>query len=205
MSTWIFVRHGESEANLLHEFSNHGSKHGLTELGVQQATILAEELITYPIKEIYCSPLLRAQQTAQIIGRKLQIATKPATALIEFDTGILEGKSDEESWTIYNEIFQDWIINRNLDRKFEGGDSFNSIQSRFLPFIRALQREHSNSEQALLFVGHGGTFLCMLPLILKNIEFDFATSHRLCNTGMVVAEETNGEILCRVWDGQVII
>ena len=38
-----FVRHGESEANLLHELSNRGLRHGLTDLGREQAGLLAEE------------------------------------------------------------------------------------------------------------------------------------------------------------------
>jgi len=205
MSTWIFARHGESDANLLHEFSNHGIKHGLTELGKQQSRILADKLINHPIKAIYCSPLLRAQQTAQIIGERLQIIPQAAHALIEFDTGNLEGKSDEKSWMVYQEIFQDWIINRNFERQFDAGDSFYSIQSRFLPFIRSLQQQYSKVDQAILLVGHGGTFLCMLPIILKNIDFEFATSHRLSNTGMVIVEEQNGDFICQVWDGKVII
>lgn len=205
MCTWIFVRHGESEANLLHEFSNHGIKHGLTELGMQQASLLTDQLVVYPIKAIYCSPLLRAQQTADIIGKRLEIVPRPVNALIEFDTGILEGKSDEQSWLTYHEIFKDWIINQNFDRQFEAGDSYYSIQSRFLPFIRSLQQQYSNGDQAILLVGHGGTFMCMLPLILKNIDYAFATSRRLSNTGMVIAEDKNEGIICRVWDGEVII
>jgi len=44
MVTWIFVRHGESQANLLHEFSNRGWKHGLTDVGIQQAHLLLDQL-----------------------------------------------------------------------------------------------------------------------------------------------------------------
>ena len=36
-----FARHGESEANLLHVFSNRGVKHGLTARGRAQAETLA--------------------------------------------------------------------------------------------------------------------------------------------------------------------
>ena len=39
-----FVRHGASEANLLHEFSNRGHKHGLTTNGKAQAATLAHLL-----------------------------------------------------------------------------------------------------------------------------------------------------------------
>ncbi|MBK9055673.1 MAG: histidine phosphatase family protein [Chloroflexi bacterium] len=41
---FYFVRHGESEANILHEMSNRGWKHGLTEKGREQAAALAYNL-----------------------------------------------------------------------------------------------------------------------------------------------------------------
>ncbi len=205
MTTWIFVRHGESEANLLHEFSNRGVKHPLTDLGVRQAMQLAQKLKGRSIAAIYCSPLLRARQTAWIIGRELTIAPRVAPALIEFDTGVLEGKSDEKSWQVFDDIFLDWLVHGNFTRSFEGGDSFTSIRARFMPFVQGLQAQFAGSAQSLLFVGHGGTYLSMLPAILTNIDFDYALAHRLTNTGMVIANERNGEFFCRVWDGQVII
>ena len=45
-----FVRHGESVANLLHEFSNRGFKHGLTERGFQQAEQLSQKLRGIPFR-----------------------------------------------------------------------------------------------------------------------------------------------------------
>ena len=58
---WIyFVRHGESEANLLNEISNRGLKHGLTERGRAQASALAEtlrlELCGRPVRVIEIDP-----------------------------------------------------------------------------------------------------------------------------------------------------
>ncbi|NMF56882.1 histidine phosphatase family protein [Pseudanabaena yagii] len=55
-----FVRHGESIANLLHEFSNTGCKHPLTENGINQAKLLADQLSGLQITQIYSSPILRA-------------------------------------------------------------------------------------------------------------------------------------------------
>lgn len=63
-----FARHGESEANLLHEFSNRGLKHGLTEEGRQQAATLAGKLEGISVAKLFSSPLLRAIQTAQILA-----------------------------------------------------------------------------------------------------------------------------------------
>ena len=45
-----FARHGESEANILQEFSNRGRKHGLTEKGKRQAERLADNLKSVPFR-----------------------------------------------------------------------------------------------------------------------------------------------------------
>ena len=66
-----FVRHGESTANLLREFSNSGFKHPLTEAGVEQARLVAHSLSGLQVERIYSSPVMRAVQTAQILGESL--------------------------------------------------------------------------------------------------------------------------------------
>ena len=66
-----FVRHGESEANVLQVISNRGWMHPLTEKGRQQANTLAEKLRGAGITKIYTSPLRRAVETAEILSRSL--------------------------------------------------------------------------------------------------------------------------------------
>lgn len=205
MVTWIFVRHGESQANLLHEFSNRGWKHGLTEAGIQQAHLLLDQLKQYPVDVIYTSPLLRACQTAEIVGQALGLVPQVAEALIEFDTGNLEGRSDSQSWDLYADITADWFERKNYLRGFEGGDNYTTILERFLPFFKSLQQRHVRSNQAVLMVGHGGTFHCVLPAILGNIDFDFVRKHALSHTGIVVAREIDDQLLCQVWNSQIII
>ncbi len=61
-------------ANLLHEFSNAGIKHPLTEEGVEQARTLALALSGLPIGQVYASPILRAVQTTQILSAALAVA-----------------------------------------------------------------------------------------------------------------------------------
>lgn len=205
MVTWIFARHGESHANLLHEFSNRGWKHGLTDVGFQQAHLLPDQLKPYPLAAIYTSPLQRACQTAEVVGQALGIVPQIADALIEFDTGSLEGKSDKHSWELYADITADWFERKNYSRRFEGGDSYTTILERFLPFFKGLQQRHAHSNQAVLMVGHGGTFRCVLPAILGNIDFGFISQHALSHTGIVVAREIDDKLLCQVWDSQIII
>jgi len=64
-----FVRHGESEANILRVISNRGYRYGLTVRGQQQAVTLAQHLQHVPISSIFSSPLRRAVETADILSR----------------------------------------------------------------------------------------------------------------------------------------
>ena len=64
MTTLIFVRHGESLANLQNLFAGHYDI-PLTELGHTQAERTAQYLDRYHIDHIYASDLQRAYQTAE--------------------------------------------------------------------------------------------------------------------------------------------
>ena len=79
-----FVRHGESTANLLWEFSNSGFKHPLTEKGIEQARAVARSLSGLQVEQIYSSPVMRAVQTAQILAESLQAPLEITEALREW-------------------------------------------------------------------------------------------------------------------------
>lgn len=190
-----FVRHGESEANILHQFSNRGKQHPLTEKGRQQALSLAEHLQGKQIFQIYTSPLLRALQTAEIIADVLNISYTPTDALREFDCGILEGKSDEESWQQYECLMEDWLIHKKWSRSIEQGESLNDIRARFEPFLSMLQEQPKN----LIAVGHGGVFRVILPLVFTNLPDDFGKDHHLSNTGYILGAYNQGCLTCLEW------
>ncbi len=191
-----FVRHGESEANVQHVISNRVSPFGLTELGRRQAQTLAGKLRDIPITAIFSSPVLRAKETADIVSRSFYLPYQVTEALREYDCGYLEGRSDEESWKQHRKYYEDWTVHHNYSSKPTAGESFIDIQNRFLPFIESLK--HRNDEHILL-IGHGGTFHLMLPLVLKNIDNDFISSHSIGHTECITAELLPDEFLCRQW------
>ena len=94
-----FARHGESQANLLHEISNRGLRHGLTRKGREQAEGLARRLQGIPIATIYSSPVLRAIETSVILAHRLDVDYEVTEALREYDCGILEGRSSDVTQT----------------------------------------------------------------------------------------------------------
>ena len=191
-----FVRHGESEANLQHVISNYASPFGLTELGRQQVHALAERLKELPITTMYSSPVLRAMDTADILYQALSLPYRVTEALREYHCGVLEGQSDEESWRLHRQYYEDWTLRHDYLSKPEGGESFEDIQKRFLPFIESLKRDE---DEHILLVGHGGLLHLMLPLVLTNIDNDFVNAHGIGHTECVVAELRADGFVCEQW------
>jgi broad specificity phosphatase PhoE len=194
-----FVRHGESEANTLHVISNRESPFGLTALGKKQANILADSLKDIPVTVIFSSPILRARETADILSQSLSQPYQITEALREYDCGILEDKSDDASWRMHREIAEDWTLHHKWQRKPDGGESFLDIQNRFLPFIKALTHDSLDANRHILFVGHGGLFQLMLPLLLTNIDDDFVRSHGINHTDCIIAEQQPAGLVCLQW------
>ena len=64
---FYLVRHGEIESNIKKVYAG-WSEEPLTERGVRQAEKAGELLKDKGIDALYCSPLRRAVQTAEIIG-----------------------------------------------------------------------------------------------------------------------------------------
>ena len=196
-----FVRHGESEANLPHEISNRGWKHGLTEKGRRQSQELAQALAGAGIRKIYTSPLKRAVETAHILALALGTPVEVTDALREYDCGVIEGRSDEESWRQHRQLRQAWLEGHQRQQRIEGGESFLDIQARFLPLIERLLADPPPDGGSLALVGHGGTYFCMLPLVLHNLDFEFAGQQDFPNTAYVLAETTPSGLVCREWCG----
>jgi probable phosphoglycerate mutase len=196
-----FARHGQSEANTRHIISNREDRLGLTSLGKEQAKILIENLRDVSIDAIFCSPVFRARETADILAASFGTPYQITEALREYDCGFLENQSDEESWRYHREFFESWTSHQNYSNKPEGGESFEDIRRRFVPFIENLRCNGEYKDRNILLIGHGGLFILMLPMILTNIDHSFAVVHGIGNAEYILAEQIEDKLVCREWCG----
>jgi len=197
-----FTRHGESQANLLQEFSNRGLKHPLTPAGRQQAVSLADALQGQVVTRVYSSPVLRAIETAIILAGSLGVAYEVVEALREYDVGILEGRSDPPAWQVWKELAEAWLSNQRLDECIEGGESFYKVRQRFMPFIEQLIQEYGQSQAHLVCVGHGGLYRLMLPLVLLNVDEGVITQQGgFTYTVCITSKLTPAGLVCTTWNG----
>ena len=199
-----FARHGESQANLLHEISNRGLRHGLTLKGREQAEALAVQLQGIPMTRIYSSPILRAIETSVILANRLVVEYEVTDALREYDCGVLEGRSDESAWQVWQEVFDAWVVRHEWERRMEGGESFYDIRRRFEPFIGGLVKRYGDTSTNVVCVGHGGVYWMMLPVVLKNVDTELIWQYGFEYTACIVAEWRPTGLFCVEWNGHDI-
>jgi probable phosphoglycerate mutase len=176
----IFARHGESEATVARVIANRSTGYRLTGRGHAQARALADALLASGTQAgppgrtsgaslaIRSSPLLRARETADILGRVLGRPVIVDEALREADCGVMEGRSDEEAWAAHHAVQLRWAVGATSAR-IESGESMDEVNARFIPFVTGLVAR-ATADDDVICVGHGSLFRCGLPAILRTAD-----------------------------------
>lgn len=134
-----FVRHGQSEGNLHHQFLGHTDL-PLTDLGHVQAQLAGEYLADKNIDIIYASDLKRAWQTAEHISEKLGLSIIADGKLREIYAGDWEGLEFEKLEAQYRDDFMKWREDIGYSR-CTNGESFIEIYSRITAEVTRLAQE----------------------------------------------------------------
>jgi len=141
MTKMIFVRHGQSEANLAKIFAGH-TDIPLTELGRCQAENTARFLKDYPIDVIYASDLLRAMQTAEPTAQMHGLEIIPNERLREIYAGDWEGVSFSDLLEKYPKEFGDVWRNDCGRAHPENGESVLALSERIYAEVDRLAALH---------------------------------------------------------------
>ena len=166
MKSLYIVRHGQSLANTGAE-SMPDKIIPLTDLGIEQAKTLCDNwqaLLPKP-SAIYCSQMLRAQQTAQVFCEHYQIEAQSLPLLNEFGClgfATVKGLRGEAR----GKLAQQYWANADLTyRDTEDSDSFADFVARVDGFIASAASYPHQS----VFFGHG-IWLGLLAWRLLGIE-----------------------------------
>src|SRR5690349_19118853 len=147
------IRHGATEANLARPARVQGRRHNppLARLGVRQAEATRDFLAIRPIDHCYCSPLLRAVQTAAIVAAPHGLSPQPLDALTECDVGRWEGLDWQTIRALDAEGFQRFHANP-AEFGYPDGESFRDVHERAAPALDELLRVHAGG--STLVVAH---------------------------------------------------
>ena len=137
MTTFLLVRHGETDWNAAGRLQGHTDR-PLSELGRRQAQELAERLAGERVDAIYASDLARARETAEIVGAKLGLPVAVDPDLREKHWGTWEGLTGDERATV--ELV---------------GESTEDHRRRVMRAVRRIAASHPGGR--IVVVTHGGS------------------------------------------------
>lgn len=156
----IFIRHGESEANVAHCINDDPARPvNLTERGKAQAEAASNELRALRFTHVYASEFPRAQQTAEILLRHHACPLRIDTRLNERHTG-MDG--------LPVNAFIDLVRPDPLRIKPERGESFLEQMERLRGFMDEITAHHPDG--MVLAVSHENPILAALALTIDNPE-----------------------------------
>ncbi|MHB8531997.1 MAG: histidine phosphatase family protein [Solirubrobacteraceae bacterium] len=149
-ATQVFLaRHGQTAYN--HEGRFQGQQQiPLDDTGRGQAEELAERAAGYGFASLWCSPLLRARETADAVVRRLGLEPVEDERLMETDAGDWTDRSFAEVRAEAPELFAAFLA-ADPSFAFPGGESFAQQEQRV---AAALERVQAGPLPALV-VCHG--------------------------------------------------
>ncbi|MEI8104366.1 MAG: histidine phosphatase family protein [Actinomycetes bacterium] len=148
MTTLLLARHGQTDWNLEHRWQGDPP---LNDTGRAQARALADALRGEQLDGIYCSDLLRASETAEIIAGQSKLGITVDARLREIDVGEWMGLTSPELQGRYPEGYARYCSG---SAGWDEGESYDEMGVRVVEGLRAIALAHPQSR--FLVVTHAG-------------------------------------------------
>lgn len=155
MLTIHLIRHGQKKS--------HAGDPELTELGIVQAKQTGKYLSQFPISKIIASPYTRTQQTAQHIGKQLNLD-------FTTDDALKERMNWNDAAVPKEEFLSEWVQSTQ-DRALvpKWGDSSYATGNRIHTLVKSFEPD---VPQHIVLVSHGGAIVDFL----RNVFTDEAVA-----------------------------
>lgn len=169
--TLVLIRHGATKANMEHRYLGKTDE-VLSKEGEMQLFEYKKKGFFPNIDYLFCSPMKRCVQTAEILFPEL----KPVEieAWKEMDFGVFEGKNYLELQG--DKRYQEWI-DSNGTLPFPEGESREEFISRcdkgFRRMIEKLKPIKEEGHKTVGIIVHGGTIMALLSKYGKEDYFDY--------------------------------
>ncbi len=145
MTRILLVRHGQSTWNADGRWQGRADP-PLSELGRRQAEVAAETIATMDIGAIWASPLVRAHETATVMGKRLDLS-------VQFDPRLQERDAGEWTGKTRTEIEAGWPGFLDSGRRPTGFETNDVLHERALAAVHDIA---AIAHQPVVIVSHGG-------------------------------------------------
>lgn len=151
MTTLLFVRHGESEANRSGIFAGHMDA-DLQDRGLLQADTSAQYIAqNYKVDAVYASDLKRAYKTGKTIADRLGLPVIADSRLREISAGAWDGKRFSDLPTLFPKDFALWMSDIG-NSKCTGGESVKQLSERIMNAVTDIAQK--NDGKTLVIATH---------------------------------------------------
>ncbi|MDD5624084.1 MAG: histidine phosphatase family protein, partial [Candidatus Peribacteraceae bacterium] len=147
------LRHGESEGNLVPIYQGKEPGTNLTAKGKEQAKLAADSFGSEEIAAIYCSPLARTRQTAEIIAKATGAPVIVDPRLCEVQFGEYEGKTVDFSDLTFIKARRAHKLETGAPESiyhFPGMETWKGVAERIDSFLREVLPLHRGGHIVLV-------------------------------------------------------
>jgi broad specificity phosphatase PhoE len=178
--TRVFLaRHGQTAYNLEGRFQGQLPV-PLDDTGRAQAAELAERAASHDFVKLWCSPLLRARETADIVAARIGLEPHEDPRLMETDAGDWTDRSFADVQAEAPDAFAAFV-GGEPDFAFPGGESFAQQGIR----VAAALADVEQGTLPALVVCHGGVIRIA---IFQRVSRGVAMSERVPNGALIPLE-----------------
>jgi broad specificity phosphatase PhoE len=160
------VRHGQTTGDIEDRYGGDYEDH-LTEEGQRQSQKLAEKLLGKGIEIVYCSPRIRAVETALSVTDKIEVPMEIVEEIRERNHyGILTGLKKEEAKDKYPNMVE---LLKDTKKTVEGGEDYEGFKKRIIDSWNKLLGVEKGT---IMILSHGGPIRIIFREILRKGEIE---------------------------------
>lgn len=181
----LLIRHGQTPSNVKAVLDTAVPGPGLTELGERQAAALPDALVGEDVEAVFASTMVRTQLTAAPLAAARGLEVRVRDGIRELAAGELEGlPGDSERGVTYMDTVFAWAAG-DVERRMPGGENGVEALERYDAVVREAV---GTGAMTVAMVSHGAAIRTWTAARADNVDVEFARSHPLENTGVVVLE-----------------
>ena len=190
MTTIYLVRHGITQANRENRFAGRTAE-GLHPDGSEQIHQVGARLLGKNIGGIFCGPLQRTVQSAEILSAMLQVPLSWLDGFNEINIPHWDGLSKDDIRQQHGEEYPTWLAAPHLFR-LPGCETIKEVQERALAACDTLIADHPGED--LLVVSHL-IVLRSLVLFYRNLAIRDFRSIKIDNGSILrLAQTADGQM-----------
>lgn len=168
----------------------------LVQLGLEQAELFATALLEKNVmpSAIYCGPLQRTREFAQIVAQRLNLASHPIVddRLNELDYGLWSGLSDEEIKAKFGNELEAWEKSGKWPKTSSWPESEKDVVQDVKSFAKHMLLQHK-PDDVVVVVSSNGKLRYFLKLIENEFESRIKSGQVKVGTGKACVIACDGD------------